>query len=286
MEMNEKESIQILAEISRLNVLGWKDWKRNDLGLKTMKVIDETKISFPRQAHSLEQINSESKGIWARIRALEENNINLIWEVGAGGGLVAIHLKKAGFTVIAIEPLENGARSLQNAGFTTYLGTLEDLSLPESSIGCIGVFDVLEHLEYPEQLLSEIKRILRPGGILLTTVPANQWLFSDYDLSIGHFRRYSRQTLNSMLEKIGFENNQCSYFFFSLVLPAYILRVIPFKLGRRRKYLNTNYSNQKINKIIQLFEVALSVIFKIEDKFRLPTGLSIISKSNKPMNYK
>jgi predicted SAM-dependent methyltransferase len=52
-------------------------------------------------------------------------------------------------------------------------------------LATIGAFDVLEHLEKPELLLDEIYRVLMPGGTFVCSVPAYQWLFSDFDIFDG-----------------------------------------------------------------------------------------------------
>lgn len=50
------------------------------------------------------------------------------------------------------------------------LGT--ELPFPEQSFDLITMLAVLEHLQHPEAILKEIKRLLRPGGGLLLTVPS------------------------------------------------------------------------------------------------------------------
>jgi SAM-dependent methyltransferase len=195
---------------------------------------------------------------------------------------VAIPLRDAGKVVIGIEPLRTGVESLIGNGIVAYQGTLEDLAFPDASIDAIGIFDVLEHIEYPEVLLSEVGRVLKPGGALIVSVPANQYLFSDFDLSIGHFRRYSRKTLENLLTENGFKSNRFEYLFLAFVVPAFILRSIPYRFGRRRRYQNTINSNNKLSKIMELLRPLLEVLFRIEGKFRLPTGLSLISLSFKP----
>ena len=63
----------------------------------------------------------------------------------------------------------------------------------------------MEHLEDPDELLSEIFRVLKPDGIFVCSVPCFQWLFSDFDLAIGHFRRYNKATLGNVLLAANYE---------------------------------------------------------------------------------
>jgi 2-polyprenyl-3-methyl-5-hydroxy-6-metoxy-1,4-benzoquinol methylase len=58
--------------------------------------------------------------------------------------------------------------------------------------------DVLEHIEDDANELFIASQHLEPGGYLVVLSPAYQWLFSDFDHSIGHFRRYERASLLSL----------------------------------------------------------------------------------------
>lgn len=75
----------------------------------------------------------------------------------------------------------------------------------------IFLFDVIEHLENELPFLESIKFHLKPDGLLVINVPAGQWLYSRYDQVAGHFRRYSRKSLNSTLRKAGLSSITCSY---------------------------------------------------------------------------
>lgn len=55
--------------------------------------------------------------------------------------------------------------------------------------------DVLEHIEDDREELATVTRHLRSGGHLVVVGPAHQWLFSEFDVAVGHHRRYSRGTL-------------------------------------------------------------------------------------------
>ena len=59
--------------------------------------------------------------------------------------------------------------------------------------------DVLEHVEDDTLAFSEMLRITKPGGIVIINVPAFMSLWSDWDVSLGHFRRYSKSMLQAVL---------------------------------------------------------------------------------------
>lgn len=73
-------------------------------------------------------------------------------------------------------------------------------SIPEMPrFDCILYIDVLEHIENDRQELIEAKKRLKPGGRLIILAPAHQKLMSPFDKAIGHFRRYSRRSLQDII---------------------------------------------------------------------------------------
>jgi SAM-dependent methyltransferase len=99
------------------------------------------------------------------------------------------------------------------------------------------MFDVLEHLSDDSRALSEVHRVLRPGGSLVLSVPAYQKLWSAHDEALHHFRRYEYRGLRQLLRAEGFAVWRIS-FAMSLMPPiAWFWRrfVLPFKPHRPRE---------------------------------------------------
>jgi SAM-dependent methyltransferase len=276
------------SELIRLLTLGWKLPTQDTEGIFTPLKISEDEISFPSESYTGERANPESDGFWAAERAksiwnlLDVHRVCTLWEIGAGNGNAAIPLRKQGIEVFPIEPLRNGARTLNKNGFTTFQATLESLNFPDNSIGAIGAFDVFEHLEKPNELMYEVYRILKAGGIFICSVPAYQWLFSDFDISIGHYRRYSRKSLRELVESTGLEVISVVSLFSYLVLPAYVLRRIPFLLGRRNNYSQITTSSGGNSQILDRLRPFFGFLGRLERSVKPPFGLSIILISKKP----
>ena len=284
-EVNSELKAITLAEIRRLNSLGWVDSKPDSNGVRTFAFVDENSISFPSDKYELDSNSSESGGIWSEMRSekiasiLEKRRIKIIWEVGAGHGNMAIPLAEAGIATIPIEPLYSGAKLLSARGFHSYAQTLDQLNLPDASLETVGIFDVLEHLQEPEVVLKEIYRVLKPGGLLLASVPAYQWLYSDFDIQIGHFRRYSRKSLQKLLEICNFRENRFTNLFFIFLVPAFIMRRLPYLMGVRWKQKESIPTSE--NFLIKLLTPILRKILRVEEKLQMPLGLSIFSISIK-----
>lgn len=86
----------------------------------------------------------------------------------------------------------------------------------------IGAFDVIEHIEADTVVLQQMHRALKPGGIMLLTVPQHQWLWSQVDEYSCHVRRYDATDLHRKVEEAGFSVVR-STSFVSLLLPAMMI---------------------------------------------------------------
>lgn len=272
-------------EYKRLQKLGWPIWVKDDKGVRVSSGVDPNTISFPTDAWDNSGENAEHYGFWAQHRAeiiykhLIDNGIDLMWEIGAGAGNATIPITERGIPVIGVEPLYAGAVNIANAKFEAFAGTFEQLNLPETSIRCIGMFDVLEHLENPKIVLRKIKATLAAEGIFIASVPAHQWLFSDFDIRAGHFKRYSRKSIQQLIEESGFEVLAISQIFGFLVLPALVFRKIPHVMRLRRGEKGAKLGTKATNKF---FDKIYRSILSAEARIGVPMGLSIIILAKKP----
>jgi SAM-dependent methyltransferase len=69
----------------------------------------------------------------------------------------------------------------------------------QACFDCILYIDVLEHIEDDRGQIELAAQLVRPGGYIVVLSPAHQWLFSDFDKSIGHLRRYKKATLRPLM---------------------------------------------------------------------------------------
>ena len=200
-----------------------------------------SKISYPEGGLS-RFVDVEQRSFWFRHRnrcivaAISHYPPQgAIVDVGAGTGFVASGLRDAGFEVIAVEPNVDGALIAHRRGLEQVVcGSFDDIGFAPSSIAAIGLFDVLEHIEDDSGALARFRRVLKPGGRLYITVPSYDFLFSSEDLAVNHFRRYTVSSCSRVLERAGFVTEYHSYLFLFLLVPILVLRVIPYRLGRRQ----------------------------------------------------
>ena len=65
----------------------------------------------------------------------------------------------------------------------------------QETFDCILYIDVIEHIKDDHAELERAKNLLKPGGYLIILVPALESLYSEFDKTIGHFRRYDKKQL-------------------------------------------------------------------------------------------
>lgn len=77
-------------------------------------------------------------------------------------------------------------------------GTIKNLT-QHDLFDTILYIDVLEHIKNDRIELEYAKKHLKPEGVLIILVPAHQWLYSNFDKSIGHYRRYNKKMLKKLI---------------------------------------------------------------------------------------
>lgn len=104
-------------------------------------------------------------------------------------------------------------------GISVHLGAIEALSLPDESFDAVTLWHVLEHVTTPGTMLEAIRKVLRPGGVLLVSVPnfgspearatGAGWFHLDVPRHLVHF---SPDTLDATLRASGFEPLAATFF--------------------------------------------------------------------------
>jgi SAM-dependent methyltransferase len=144
-----------------------------------------------------------------------------ILDAGCGSGRNMVDLAHHGI----VTGVELSATSVQlarerDAG-EVIEGSVLDMPFDDGAFDLSVSLDVIEHLEDDIGALRELRRVTKPGGALLVTVPAYQWLWSGHDEINHHHRRYNRRTLLAAAEGAGWREESSAHFN-SLLLPVAI----------------------------------------------------------------
>ncbi len=95
------------------------------------------------------------------------------------------------------------ARKLLNHNTILRQGSIYDIPFDSESQDVCLCLEVLEHIEDDSKGVRDIFRVLKPGGILIASVP-HTYYWSHYLELIGHYRHYTRETFEALLRKSGF----------------------------------------------------------------------------------
>lgn len=179
------------------------------------------------EVHLKHQIEHSRNFFWHRIRwrAVQEHlppgSFELV-DVGAGAGLLGEYLTaevpRASYRFV--EPIESLERHLE-----VRFGTAANANRLDRFAGAevICLLDVLEHQEDDRGFLAELASKMDSGATLLVTVPSMGFLWSQWDVALGHFRRYDKHSLLEAVRGLPLEVCELSYLFPEMV-PAGLLR--------------------------------------------------------------
>jgi SAM-dependent methyltransferase len=161
--------------------------------------------------------------LWA-LRTYKPDASNFL-EVGCGTGFVLSGIARAcpklalSGSEIFLAGLSHAAERVPSANFMQ----MDARRVPfVKEFDAIGAFDVLEHIKEDETVLAQLHRAIKPGGVLLLTVPQHPWLWSASDEYACHVRRYKRIEIEQKVLTAGFELLRSSSFVTSL-LPVMML---------------------------------------------------------------
>lgn len=199
-----------------------------------------------------------------------------ILDAGCGSGRNMVELARYG-AVTGIELSTASVEVARKRGAGEVLeGSVLEMPFADDTFELAVTLDVIEHLEDDLAALRELRRTIAPGGALLVTVPAYQWLWSGHDVINHHHRRYTRRSLQQVAERAGWEQVRTTYFN-SLLLPvAILLRVLDrFNKKPTESSLDLWVPPEPVNRVL---EVPLSLeSAMIGHGGRIPAGLSLLS---------
>ena len=157
-------------------------------------------------------------------------------DIGGGNGyqLVKIAEQNPSNKNILVEPGYEGCLNARNRNLKyVYNMTFEDFDFDLFNITGVSMFDVVEHIEDDVTFMTNLSNKLKSGTKVFITVPTHNYLWSDVDDYGGHFKRYNRQMVQELADKSGYKLVYFSYFFEYLMPFSYLLRALPYKLGKR-----------------------------------------------------
>jgi SAM-dependent methyltransferase len=153
-----------------------------------------------------------------------------------------------------------------------------EIDLPPASFDVVLLTDVLEHIDDDVSAARTALGLLRPGGIVVATVPAYQWLFSPHDARHHHFRRYSKPRFKALWTVPHCSSLLLSYYNSLLFVPAAVVRLIA-------KLRSPQHATSDLHVPPQLMNGLLANVMRSESnligRVPMPFGLSLVSVTRK-----
>ena len=162
-----------------------------------------------------------------------------ILDIGCGTGAMLDVLAPYGDVVGADyspEALSYCAQRGASSGQRYKLARADIRRLPfqSGSFDVVTAMDVIEHIDDDGAALREIARVLRPGGALLATVPAYRSLWSEHDVALHHYRRYTAHNFRRVIAQADLGIDKLSYTVSALFPAIWAYRTVNRAIGRLR----------------------------------------------------
>jgi SAM-dependent methyltransferase len=213
--------------------------------------------------------------IWALRRYFPESGS--FFEVGCGTGFMLLGIREA-FSDVSVSGSDLFMEGLTYAGKRlpdVSLFQMDAQRIPfEEEFDVIGAFDVLEHVDDDEEVLSQLFKAVKRGGGIIVTVPQHPFLWSKQDKYSFHKRRYTREGLIEKVRKVGFQEKWSTSFVFLLFPLMFLVRL------RRDKKDGEFDVFEELRPVSSLNQVLLKImsaeVFMIRRGISLPVGGSLL----------
>jgi SAM-dependent methyltransferase len=200
-----------------------------------------------------------------------------LFDIGCGGGGLLSFLERNGVPVAGACDAYPEALKLARQRVGAALVLVADGQRPPLAQGqtLISMFDVLEHLDDDRGVLRWLASVLAPGGVLVLTVPAHQFLYDEKDRLSHHRLRYARRDLRQKLGDAGFTVLALEHFMALMVLPRLLGRIV--SLGTRRSSSNGSSALAIVPGVNRCMYALLEAERLMTLRLRPPFGTSLLA---------
>jgi len=251
------------------------------MDLRELENTKNTESRHPWEIARLFVIQSKIKQIF------NENDEKVILDIGCGDTWLIEQLSKKfpNFKFIAVDTafdsgmLKKLNSKLNSKTFSVFKTLDSALNDNNKKIDLILLLDVIEHIEDDIAFLKWVNSFnnINNQTKFLITVPAFQFLFSEHDVFLGHYRRYDNKKLKLHIDQSGLKTIRIGYFFSSLLTPRVLTKV---KEGFIKPKQNvTGIGGWKKTPIDKLFVVLLIMDYKLS-RFFEKISISLPGLSN------
>lgn len=204
--------------------------------------MEESKLKFHRMPRYLMRRHAIEK-ILSKVQC---SNKDLL-EIGYGAGDIfslyeKLKLKMYGYD-FSDTAYNYATNNINNKNVTLYK---EESEIIQRKYDIVAAYEVLEHIEDDEDAIKLWKSYLKPNGKLLISVPAHQNRWGANDKYSGHFRRYSKSDLISLLNKANLKVN----YIYTYDFPSNIILdpIRDYEVGKKLKNIKNSSDKESLTK--------------------------------------
>lgn len=227
----------------------------------------------------------EKDNWWFRVRRniifgfFKEYNLgkeNKILDYGCGSGFLVGQFQDKGYDAYGVDTSKEAVDFGTNKGIRSlFQQNGINVNFTDNYFDVILAMDVIEHIEDDQLAVKELERLLKPGGYLIITVPAYQWLWGVQDEVAHHYRRYTKKSVLALVRNSGANLSVVRNTYFNTFLfgPVAVVRLLSRMFSLKSRESDFDLSSSSLNKI-------LYGIFNLEAKLlkvtNFPFGVSIL----------
>jgi SAM-dependent methyltransferase len=214
--------------------------------------------------------------IFTRILAPLAGSPLRILDIGFGTGAMLTFLARYG-AVIGMDMSVDAVRFARTrCDLPMLLGTITEVPIGTGSVDLVTAFDIIEHVEDDAAAFAELGRVCRPGGHVLLTVPAFEFLWGNQDIVSHHRRRYTLGEVERQVRAAGFVPRRLSYFNAILFPVVAAIRVMRRLRGERQGEVKSDFTMTKPGLVNDALSRVLAAEGRWLERWRLPVGVSVV----------
>jgi SAM-dependent methyltransferase len=199
-----------------------------------------------------------------------------ILDIGFGTGAMLTFLSRYGAVIGMDMSVEAIRFARTRCDRPMLLGDITQVPLASAAFDLVTAFDIVEHVDDDAAALAELARVCRPGGHILLTVPAFQFLWGNQDVISHHRRRYTLAQLEQRVRAAGFTPRRLSYFN-ALLFPAVAaVRVARRLRGEPKGEIKSDFTMTKPGLVNDVLTRVFAAEGRLVARWRLPVGVSVV----------
>lgn len=197
-----------------------------------------------------------------------------IFDFGCGSGYLAGELQKMGYNASGSDTSREAIEFGRQQGIKNIEAVQPDEMPQDGGFDVILALDVIEHIKDDVWAIKGLEKALKPGGVLIITVPAYQWMWGVQDEVAHHFRRYTMSGLADVVKRSGgLRIVQKTYFNTFLFPPIAIVRGLSKCFNLKERESDFDISSRFLN---GLFYFIFNLEIYFLELFSFPFGVSIL----------